>query len=471
MEAITKKSELPPKRVSFRDPSGSLYLGQDKVVRVVNERGWNDLSFAFNSPRFHKHVSLGNIIPTWKVSTSKDHNILHHPKVFFPSYPDEWVPEMLNNAASLTLTLAEELMNDGLGLKDATPRNVLFSGSKSVFIDVLSFEKRHPNDATWKPFEQFCRTFLYPLISHRALGISLKQSFANHYNGPLAEELLPLLSPLQRIHPRYFSLVTVPALLSNWTNKAKEKGAYSRFTSSKEEAQFVLKILVKHLRRGLERIAPQSISTSTWNKYVEKNCPYNATELAIKKTSIETFLKFHHSNSLLDLGCNTGTFSILGARLGKTVVSVDGDAPSISHLYQKAQSDGLNILPLHIDLLNPTPARGWNGSETLSFLERSKESFDTVMLLALIHHLMGDGISLEDIMALAANLTKNHAIIEYIPPTDGNFKRIIAKRGDTVAQPTVAQFENCAAEFFNLLSKETVSESGRTLYFLEKKRT
>lgn len=473
MEAM-KNNPLPSTlleadKVSFRDPSGSLYLTSDKVVRLVNQRGLGDLSFTLNCGKFQKHVERGNIISTRNIAKTESTQTLEHPRLFFPTYPEEWVPEMLNDAGSLTLQLAEDLLSEDLGLKDATPRNILFNGSKPVFIDLLSFEKRHPNDATWKPFEQYCRSFLYPLVAKRALGISLQQTFASNSHGPKPEELLHQLHPLQRFHPRYFSLVTIPAILAKWTAKAKAKGAYNRFTSSKAEAQFVLKILLKHLRKGLERVAPSLVSESHWKSYVDKNCPYSAEELETKKNGIERFLKQVPCKTVLDLGSNTGTFSVLAAKLGKKVVAVDGDAASVSYLYAQAKKEQLDILPVHMDLLNPTPAKGWNGKETRSFLDRSTNTFDTVFMLALIHHLMGDGISLEEIFKLAARVTTKFAIMEYIPPSDQNFKNIIARRGDSVPQPSQQDFESNAALHFTTIKKEVVSNSGRTLYYFEKR--
>ena len=47
---------------------------------------------------------------------------------------------MLHAAGALTLELAQGALEEGFGLKDATPYNVLFRGSRPVFVDVLSFE-------------------------------------------------------------------------------------------------------------------------------------------------------------------------------------------------------------------------------------------------------------------------------------------------------------------------------------------
>ena len=106
-----------------------------------------------------------------------------HERILFPSYPQEWPPEMLWEAARLTLDLGRAVLAEDYGLKDATPCNVLFRGSEAVFIDALSFERRHPGDPLWKPCAQFIRAFLLPLLANRRWGVPLADVFTTHHDG------------------------------------------------------------------------------------------------------------------------------------------------------------------------------------------------------------------------------------------------------------------------------------------------
>src|SRR5207244_12703173 len=119
--------------------------------------------------------------------------------VAFPSFPYELPAEMLHAAAELTLDFAESLIEDGLGLKDASPYNVLFRGAQPVFVDLLSFEPRDSGDPTWLPFAQFVRTFLLPLLVNKHFGFSLADLLTTHRDGLEPEEVLRLLSPLQKL--------------------------------------------------------------------------------------------------------------------------------------------------------------------------------------------------------------------------------------------------------------------------------
>jgi len=152
--------------ISLRDPGGQTCLVDNRVLRVVNKKGLNDLAgflCSSSSAWFVKSKQLVNssflsatateeVLKYAEVrsiySNLEGASIVEHERIPFPSFPYEWPPEMLYAAATLTLDFAETLTDEGLGLKDASPYNVLFRGSKPVFVDLLSFERRDPRDPT-----------------------------------------------------------------------------------------------------------------------------------------------------------------------------------------------------------------------------------------------------------------------------------------------------------------------------------
>lgn len=216
------------------------------MLRVVNSAGLPDLhaflasavsaefveSASLVSTRFLDANSLTEVIEQQAVrdiyEQSPGATIVEHERVPFTSYPYEWPAEMLYAAAELTLDLAEKSLDDGLGLKDATPYNVLFKGPQPVFVDLLSFEQRSPGDPTWLPLAQFVRTFLLPLVVNKHFGISLTQLLTTHRDGIEPEEVLQLLNPLQKLRSPFLTLVSIPTWL------AARDGAEDRnFTSGR----------------------------------------------------------------------------------------------------------------------------------------------------------------------------------------------------------------------------------------------
>ena len=217
--------------VSFRDPAGSLFPLDGRIFRIVNAAGAADMDAFFHSAAAREFIEARRIAGTHRLTVEEAQHLLadqrvrhlydaisgqmlvEHERIDFPSFPYEWPPEMLHAAGALTLDVARALLRDELGLKDATPYNVLFRGPEPVFIDVLSFERRDAYDPTWLPYAQFVRTFLLPLLANRHFGIALDQILTTRRDGLEPEEVYRWLTPLQRIRPGFLSLVTMPAWL------------------------------------------------------------------------------------------------------------------------------------------------------------------------------------------------------------------------------------------------------------------
>jgi len=80
--------------------------------------------------------------------------VLRHERIPFVSYPYEWTFSMLRDAALLQLDLNLAALEEGMILKDSTPYNVQFRGSKPVFVDIGSFERLREG-APWVGYRQF----------------------------------------------------------------------------------------------------------------------------------------------------------------------------------------------------------------------------------------------------------------------------------------------------------------------------
>jgi hypothetical protein len=134
--------------VSFRDPAGRLFAIDGRIIRIVNSHAVPDILEFLESTTAQKFTASGRLVrsnilePTnaRELLDTGDINLLNpadnsivveHEKVPFQNFPYEWSAEMLHSAAGLTLDLAESLLDDGLGLKDATPYNILWRQDNS----------------------------------------------------------------------------------------------------------------------------------------------------------------------------------------------------------------------------------------------------------------------------------------------------------------------------------------------------
>jgi len=208
--------------------------------------------------------------------------VLEHERIEFPSYPCEWPAEMLWTAGMLTLAFAEAFLDDGIGLKDATPSNVLFRGPAPIFVDVLSFERRDPTDTVWLPYAQFVRTFLLPLLVDKYFGLPSHGLFFEHPDGVRPEDIYRLLGPFRKFVPPLLTLVSLPVWLSRRLNQRDTAIYQGKRLSDTKKTTFILQMLFKRLRRHLQRLAPDPGRSTDWSGYADSS-GYSEHDLLTKK--------------------------------------------------------------------------------------------------------------------------------------------------------------------------------------------
>lgn len=448
---------------SFRDPAGNIQIIDDKVFRHLNSLGQLMLSSFLQSSIAEKMIAEGLLVKTHYI----DDKTLEHEKIFFPSYPYEWSFGMLQDAGMLTIDIAIRLFEEGFGLKDASPYNILFKGAKPVFIDLLSFEKRDEQEYTWIPYGQYVRNFILPLLI--ANRISMKEIFLCRNDGLELEEVYCLCGRVERLFPPFLTNVSIPTWLSKLMKSNKDNYYLQKRSDNPEKAKFIYITLLNRVKKHLLRLQTSKHQKSTWSEYTKGNNNYTDEQMTRKFEFIKQIVLREQPKHVLDIGCNTGDFSILAAEQGAEVVAIDYDAVVIDRLYQRAKNAKLNILPLVMNLSRPTPSMGWKNQEYFSFAERAKGKFDMVFMLALIHHLLiTDRIPLCEILEQAAELTNRFVIIEYIDTEDSMFKSLLKGRNSLYEYLNIEYFEREVERFFVILQKYHIGNSQRTLYLLEK---
>jgi SAM-dependent methyltransferase len=462
---------LVPRERSFRDPSGFVFRVEARVLRAIEPSAFTTLQDFLESEPARRFTAARRLVRTWfpdpgefAPEISDRYCLAEHEPVPFVSFPAEWPAEMLACAGRLTLDLAEQCLPHGWRLKDATPYNVLFRGPSPVFVDVLSFERRDPQDALWAAYAQFVRTFLLPLFSGRAL----TPVWIAGRDGMEPEQLYSSLSWIRRLTTPGLTLVSLPMWLSR--RAEADTSLYRPRPADPDRASFTLSSAFRALRRQLDRLSSPR-HTSHWPKYLSTQTHYTPEQFAAKESCVWCIHFEFSAGRGLDLGANTGHFSELAARACSSVVAIDSDADSVGRLWRRASQNHLDILPLVVDLCRPTPALGWRNAETTSFLDRARQSFDMVMMLAVVHHmLVSERVPLNEILDLAAELTTNLLLIEFVEPSDPMFRRLARGRDALYAHLTASYFESACTNRFQILRKQPIAGSSRTLYLLRRNR-
>jgi SAM-dependent methyltransferase len=463
---------ISPQR-TFRDPAGSIEIRPGGAFRNIHPSYASDILDFLNHPLAAGLVSAGRLISSEILSSPLDAPVdeeeaqpilLLHPRISFPSYPWEWSPVLWLAAAELTLNLCRDLLKEGWILKDATPLNVLFQGTQPVFVDVLSIQRADLSQPIWFAYGQFVRTFLLPMLAHARLGWPLQVALTRR-DGCEPEEIYAALPWTQRLQQPALAAVTLPLLFSGLSRATTAP----RMVRDPELVRQVLLKTLSGLITQMRRATP-SRRDSNWSDYVHTANHYSPQDHAAKRAFVTSALAAIQPTHVLDVGCNTGLYSRLAADTGAEVVSIDTDLQSVDRLCTGLQGSGLNILPLCINLAHPTPSTGWQNSENPSFLSRCIGHFDTVMMLAVLHHLLLQSqIPLDHIASLCSNLTTRHLILEWVPPTDPMFQQLLRGREALYAHLTEAAFREAFAPHFSIL-REVTLPNRRILFLFTKTR-
>jgi hypothetical protein len=147
------------------------------------------------------------------------------------------------------------------------------------------------------------------------------------------------------------------------------------------------------------------------------------------------------------------------------VIAFDIDPAAVERNYRRVKAENeTGIQPLLLDLTNPSPALGWAHRERLSLEERGRA--DVLLALAVVHHLaIGHNLPLERVAAFLARVGRS-LIIEFVPKSDSQVRRLLRDRPDIFPDYTREGFEAAFRGHFRTERAVPVAESERTLYLM-----
>jgi len=220
------------------------------------------------------------------------------------------------------------------------------------------------------------------------------------------------------------------------------------------------------LRNAVKNLSIRMDKTEWANYYEDTN--YSQTSFEEKKAIVSEFIARVKPGRVWDLGANNGEFSRLASDKGIFTVAFDVDPGAVMRNYvQVRKMAEQNLLPLVMDLTNPSPSLGWAHRERQSLLARGPAPL--VLALALIHHL---AISNNVPLANAAQFFRqagDNLIIEFVPKSDSQVQRLLRSREDIFENYTVAGFEEAFSHYFEIVERRPLSGSERILYLMRAK--
>jgi hypothetical protein len=322
---------IPPDEVafhphSFADDSGRLFWWRDRLFRAIAPEQAQFYRELVARPEFVGLVGSGRLAGARLAEHTLAGSglVLEHDVVPFPSYATEWPGPMLRDAALFLLDLARDLDKLGLELKDAHPWNVLFRATAPTYVDLGSIVPRS-NTPGWRAESEFRRFFLNPLTLIASGAAHVARALLPEYDGVTTRDVA-------RYAPLRLTARRMRALRSR-----REHGLPQRLSL---------------LRREVEAIDGQ-LSTGP----MEADVGAELLSLLAQRTDAQTAV-------LVEPAALPATSAV------ETVVVLAADEHDSAALYAAARSGNAHVLPLLMDVCDPTPQRGIAGHWQLGAVDR-----------------------------------------------------------------------------------------------------
>lgn len=454
-----------PLGASFRDPGGFLFSRGGILYRQVNHTAAADYARLIESGLYERLAKANLLIAHAEADitpadSSLSFKVIQPQRVPFISYPYEWSFGELKDAALATLAIQKRALKAEMSLKDASAYNIQFAHGKPTLIDTLSFEIYQPGKP-WDAYRQFCQHFLAPLALMSLVDIRLSGLLRIYIDGiplDLASRLLPTRTRFD------FGLQAHIHVHASAQTRYADTDA--KPTAARGVSQNALTGLLDSLEKAVQKLNWKPAGTEWGDYYANTN--YSDSAFEHKKETIARWLNETKPASVWDLGANNGQFSRLASELGIQTVAWDIDPSAVEKNYQTMKlAKEQNILPLLLDLTNPSPSLGFANEERESLAQRGPA--DMVFALALIHHLaISNNVPLPRLADFFAGICRQ-LVIEWVPKPDSQVQRLLRSRKDIFEGYTREGFESAFGGRFHLRAAVDVRESERRLYLLERR--
>jgi len=422
--------ELAGERLLGFDDDGEVFDRGDVIHRRIRADRRRDVAALYGAYERAGLASRG-IVET----RLRENGDLEHRKLV-ASYPYEWPANMYKDAVLFHLGLLADLDAAGLTLKDALPNNILFENTSPVFVDFLSLVPQDRlGDAEWLGARGYADPRFAVAAKMLLPYMVLPLLFMARGEYRIARDLLCSRScNCDGAPPSWLELVTVRRPRRAWLDRDLRALALAatllpvRMLSRRRRPAAFLPLvrgLVERLRR-LEVTPPPSAYSSYYDEKKEELSFDRPEEFLPKQKAVDEILRAQAPATVLDLGANTGWYSVLAARRGAQVIALEEDESCVDILYRRARRLDLRILPLKAsfgELTREVPGAKslvpQSGAAPLYRAGVRRLRADLVLVLGLLHHLvLGEGRSVDDVFDVLSALAARTLVVEFVALDD-----------------------------------------------------
>ena len=479
---------MKPNNISYKDSAARVVQEEGIFYRYIFDEYQAEYDHLMQSGLYKALIDKNFIIAHEEVAQQESQpqqkiykKLLPH-QIAFQSYPFEWSYGQWRQVVYAYLQINKIALAHGMLLKDATPFNFYFENGKPVLLDTSSF-MFFEEGAPWIAYKQFCTEMLSPLALMHYNGQRWSKLIMSHLRGlPLnfVSKQLPLKSWLNSTVLLHIHLHGKYANAEGETKEAKEalkkKSVTLQTTNQKGFSKEKLLSLTKMIQKTVVKWKQAYQFEKHWLDYYQNDIASD-TYLNNKEAIIKEWMTAIQPKTVLDLGANTGRFSLIASEHAQQVIAIESDDicvdaidkafKNLNSSNKKDQTAKKQYYTLQMDLAETTPNLGVLEQEYNSIYTRAKSTM--VFALALTHHLyISNQLSFEQIAYMLDRFSEQYCITEFVPATDDKVQMLMKDKQRGYLEYTEQAFTKALEAKFTIKDKRLIAGSERVVYLLEK---
>jgi SAM-dependent methyltransferase len=409
------------------DDISSTVLCNDEILRIYrNPESFREAVSILNIIQGEPRLN-GLVVPTTIQNSAQENFTLQHDTLSF-NLPENWTLNQYVEVVEAHLELLRILAENGLTLKDHLPENFVLNQGNPVFVDFGSIVKKSArNQIPWINQLRGDKSVEKYLISELMFPFLLLPLFVGLINSE---------KEMRQILKFEYCNSGLPALSRKRISFKNLFFAFSPsisfkvclFLLSKKFFKSEIKTLSKGVQLSKLLLSSLNRTSNYLDYYKKKDEEFDLDDPRYwndKQITVRNLISREKPKDILDLGCNTGWFSLLATKNNCKVKAIDIDSVIVDHLHLQAKREHLPIEPSVLDFETLAFFKGITLSDNdLSStcsrkLPKSSYDADLVLALGLIHHLvLGLGYSLERVMELLSSLARETLVLEFVSLND-----------------------------------------------------
>ena len=418
--AVIPEEEISYSKLSLIDPVGRLFHWKGRIYRGIYPKHAGLIRELFASG-FLEELTQRGFFPRSQIT---DHVVdgfsfvVEHETIPFVVYPHEWSFDMLRDVTIMILQIVEIGEKFGWQLNDPHPHNVLFNGTRPMYIDLGSFRKKSKRAG-------FERGAYFLQIYWRTLYVwTLGDGFLAQRILTSPDVSLPDVSWLLYKHPalRYLDPRFAGWLgrrYTRWSRRVSRLFLHGRLLSWLSPglaSRLPATLLARNtdlLRRKILRL--KQPPPSVWDDYHSEHMQKGKITSTPRFDRILKVIDGLGVESVTELAGNQGLFTLLLAAKTqvKKIVCTDCSSSAVNRFYKYCrehadQISDSHVQPAVLDFMIPETASLPAPPERLVS--------DVVVAVAVTHHLtLSQNFPLSEVFRIMASYTRRFIVVEFMP--------------------------------------------------------